>query len=244
MKFYKAKKTKMSPYSAKSYQNPWGRKKSFYYKIMKQIAFCIVIVLLVILIKHLNLPLTNKASQWIKTSLEKEMDIKKTATEIVQFAKKVPELSEKAIHVFSNSNEKKGSKVDFIPPIASGNIVSNYGENIDPISNRKTFQRGIDILVEKRYYIQAIKDGQIVEIQESNNLGKYIKVEHDNNTFSIYGNCSEILVKKGQQVKQGERIALVYPDAAGQVSHFHFELWKDGKIVDPMHYIQFDKREL
>ncbi len=234
----------MSPYSIKNYKNPWERKKSFYHRIMKQIALCIVIVLLVIFIKHLNLPLTNKASKWIKTSLEKEMDMKKAATEIVQLAKKVPEFSEKAIHVFSNSNVKQDSKADFIPPIASGNIVSNYGENIDPISNRKTFQRGIDILVEKRHYIQAVKEGQIVEIQESNNLGKYIKLEHDKNTFSIYGNCSEILVKKGQQVKQGERIALIYPDAADQVSHFHFELWKEGKIVDPMHYIQFDKKEL
>ena len=71
--FYKTRKTKMCPYSIKNYKIPWERKKSFYHRIMKQIALCIVIVLLVIFIKHLNLPLTNKSIEMDKnTLLERE----------------------------------------------------------------------------------------------------------------------------------------------------------------------------
>ncbi len=240
----KIKKPKTFQYSVRRYKNSIKKESKFYNKIIRQIALSIVIILLIIIIKHMNLPLTNKTSKLIKTSIQREVDIKRSAIEMINFAKKAPEISAKAIDVFANFDRKKNGEKDFVSPIESGNIVSDYGENTDPILNRKTFQRGIDILVGERQYVRAIKKGQIVEVQESKNLGKYIKLKHDQNTFSIYGNCSEILIKKGQQVKQGERIALIYPDSENKVSYLHFELWLEGKIVDPTNYIQFDKKAL
>jgi hypothetical protein len=71
------------------------KENSFYKKILKQIVFCIVIAMLVILIKTIHSPITNKTTAMIKISITKEMDVKKSIREAVRYAKKIPEMPEK-----------------------------------------------------------------------------------------------------------------------------------------------------
>lgn len=219
------------------------RKGNFYKKILKQIALSIIIVLLVILIKNINSPITNKAAEVMKTSLEEKTDIKKSLKQVIRYAKEIPQMPNKVVSVFNNFSGDKNEGMDFITPL-DGEIISNYGESIDPILKTKTFQRGIDILASKNRDIVAVASGKVVEIGESKSLGKYVKIEHDNGIFSFYGNCSEITVNKDYQVKQGEKIGAIGKDSENQTAYLHFELWIDGKVVDPMGYINFDKKIL
>ncbi|QXM05765.1 M23 family metallopeptidase [Crassaminicella indica] len=214
---------------------------SFYKKFLKQIVLCILIVLLVILMKNIHSPITNKTTEMIKISLTKEMDIKKSIRGVIKYAKEIPKMPEKVVNVFSDFSGKKDLQMEFAVPV-KGDIISDYGEKVDPISNIKTFQRGVDILIDKDKNIKAIADGEIIEIGEGKSLGKYVKVKHSHNIISLYADCSDIQVKKGQKVKKGEIIAKIYRHNTN--AYLHFELWVDGKVVDPEKYIPFDRKIL
>ncbi len=229
---------------SKAYNVHHYKKRPMYKTILKQIAWCILIVLLIIVIKNINLPMTNKTSNMIKTTLHKELDIKKFAQEIRIYIKRMPQVTDKVVNAFNDfTNKKNINTVSFLSP-ANGMVISKYGESIDPVFETKTFQRGVDISVQKGTNIIAVASGEIVEVGEGQSLGKYIKIKHSHNVFSIYGHCSEIKVVKGQRVKQGDRIAVMNKNENQDISYLHFELWVDGKIVDPMKYIDFNRRNL
>jgi len=67
-----------------------------------------------------------------------------------------------------------------------------------------------------------------------------VQVQHENNYLSIYKNNTRVLKKVGDEVKAGESIAIT-GDATGKKtgSQFYFELWKQGKPVDPEEVIIF-----
>ncbi|MFR9130066.1 MAG: peptidoglycan DD-metalloendopeptidase family protein [Alistipes putredinis] len=71
--------------------------------------------------------------------------------------------------------------------------------------------------------------------------GYLIEIQHSNNLISIYKNLSKSLVAKGQRIKRGGVIGSnteVLADG-GDAKIFEFELWSNGKPVDPESYIVF-----
>ena len=142
----------VNPYSvhnSKAYQN---KSKDFFNKTLRQVALCIILVLLVILIKNINTPWTDKTEALIKSSLVRELDIKKSFDRITRYAKEIPRIPNKVVSVFQSKEEPNQTSFNMNPPI-NGEIVSYFGENADPILNQKTFQRGIDILVSENQII-------------------------------------------------------------------------------------------
>jgi lipoprotein NlpD len=66
--------------------------------------------------------------------------------------------------------------------------------------------------------------------------GKLIVIKHDNNFNSVYAHNREILVKEGQNVTRGQRIAEL-GDTDADAPKLHFEIRKSGKPVDPARYL-------
>lgn len=100
---------------------------------------------------------------------------------------------------------------------------------------------GIDYQTDYDFDVIAILDGVIMSIKEDQNLGKIIEIKHNDNVISTYQSLSEIIVKEGDQVKQGDIIAKsgtsnIKKDLG---SHLHFELTINSKTVDPEDY--YDK---
>ena len=63
--------------------------------------------------------------------------------------------------------------------------------------------------------------------------GYAVVLEHGNGWQTLYAHCSQVLVKPGQQVRQGERIALVGSTGNSTGPHLHLELHKDGAFLNP-----------
>ena len=66
--------------------------------------------------------------------------------------------------------------------------------------------------------------------------GKLVIIKHDNTFLSVYAHNSNILVKEGQQVTKGQKIAEMGNTDTDQVK-LHFEIRQQGKSVDPMKYL-------
>ena len=100
---------------------------------------------------------------------------------------------------------------------------------------------GIDYQSDYDFDVVSILDGIVITVKEDQTLGKLIEIKHKDNIISSYQSLSEIMVKEGDEVKQGTLIgksgtANIQKDIG---SHLHFELTIDSKTVDPEEY--YDK---
>lgn len=119
----------------------------------------------------------------------------------------------------------------FYPPV-EGTI--NYGYS--PERNHW----GIDILAPKNTPIKAVSDGFVFFSDWTLETGNTVGIQHPNNVISFYKHNSALLKKAGSFVKAGEAIAIIGNTGThSDGPHLHFELWLDGRTVDPSRLIQF-----
>ena len=100
---------------------------------------------------------------------------------------------------------------------------------------------GIDYQTDYDFDVVAILDGIVITVREDQTLGKIVEIKHKDNIISSYQSLGEVLVKEGDEVKQGTIIGKsgtsnIQKDMG---SHLHFELTVDSKNVDPEEY--YDK---
>ena len=83
-------------------------------------------------------------------------------------------------------------------------------------------------------------DGVIIFAGFTIETGYVIYIQHENNLVSVYKHNSELLKNIGDKVKAGEAIAII--GNTGHLSygpHLHFELWHNGRALNPELYIDF-----
>lgn len=81
--------------------------------------------------------------------------------------------------------------------------------------------------------ISAVGPGKVIFSDQMKGLGRVIMVEHDDGYLSLYGNCSEIFKKIGDQVATGEQIATVGKSGQLGVSALYFEFRHDSQLISP-----------
>jgi murein DD-endopeptidase MepM/ murein hydrolase activator NlpD len=128
-------------------------------------------------------------------------------------------------------------KQKMVPPL-NGVITSKFGMRKHPLYQKDLFHYGIDIDGKKGENIVAAMDGEVVETGYNDTYGKYIKLKHQDDIYTFYAHCNEIMVKKGQQVKIKDVIAKVGDSGVVLGEHLHFEIWNKDKVLDPMKYIK------
>lgn len=82
----------------------------------------------------------------------------------------------------------------------------------------------------------ASDGGKVVEAA-AYSYGYYVLIDHGNGFKTRYAHCSKLNVKVGQRVAQGEYIADVGNTGNSYGAHLHFEIIKNGKLVNPLNYV-------
>lgn len=117
---------------------------------------------------------------------------------------------------------------------ADGKILANFNDN----GNSK----GMDIGGNAGQTVHAAASGKVVHTGSTlRGYGKLIIVKHNKSYFSVYAHNSQVLVKEGQAVVKGQKIAEMGNTDADRVK-LHFEIRRLGKPVDPLKYLPSDKQ--
>ena len=119
----------------------------------------------------------------------------------------------------------------FFTPV-KGTVINRF----DPVEKHY----GIDVVAAKNEAIKSTLDGTVVLSTWTYETGYVIAIQHSNNLFSLYKHNSALLKKEGNYVKAGEVIAII--GNSGETSsgpHLHFELWHNGKAINPLDYMIF-----
>ena len=112
-----------------------------------------------------------------------------------------------------------------------GTITSRYGEREETEIVSANHQ-GIDIGVNEGTTIVAAMTGKVSLVSDEGEYGTHIKIVNEDIT-TIYAHCSKILVKEGENIKKGQKIALSGNTGRTTGPHLHFEIRRDNRTVDP-----------
>ncbi len=98
---------------------------------------------------------------------------------------------------------------------------------------------GTDFISENVFDVVAVLDGSVTDVKEDETLGKVVEIKHDNGYISIYQSLSEVTVKKGDMITQGQVIGKSGTNELDKDmgNHLHFELCVNGQVVNPTLYL-------
>jgi murein DD-endopeptidase MepM/ murein hydrolase activator NlpD len=122
-------------------------------------------------------------------------------------------------------------------PVRKGWISSYYGMRNDPFTGKRSKHKGIDFAGKKGSDVIAVAAGVVTWAGERKGYGNLVEINHGRGYITRYGHNSEILVEIGGRVKQGEVIAAMGSTGRSTGPHVHFEVVRNGKIVNPAKYI-------
>ncbi len=120
-----------------------------------------------------------------------------------------------------------------------GWISSKYGWRIHPVKKKRLFHAGLDIAAPKGAPIRSVAPGKVTFVGNLGGYGNLVILSHADGMTTRYGHCSQILVKKGQNIKAGQIIAKVGMTGVATGNHLHFEVRKNGNTLNPANYIRF-----
>ena len=122
-------------------------------------------------------------------------------------------------------------------PILKGWMSSRYGRRTDPFTGRIAWHGGVDFAGKDGSDIVAVAAGVVTWSAERYGYGQLVEINHGNGYSTRYAHCKERLVKVGDIVKKGQIIALMGSTGRSTGPHVHFEVYKNGRAVDPAAYI-------
>lgn len=128
------------------------------------------------------------------------------------------------------------SKYEPIIPV-SGTVTSRYGTR-EPTEIISANHKGIDIGANTGTPIYASIAGTVTLVSDEGDYGTHVKIENED-ILTIYAHCSKILVKEGDKIKKGDKIALVGSTGNSTGPHLHFEVRRDNRTVNPEYIVDF-----
>ena len=128
---------------------------------------------------------------------------------------------------------------DFIWPVPSAftYISSYFGYRNAPINGASTYHEGIDIPVPVGTDVYASKAGTVVIAEYNTAMGYYIIIDHGGGYRTFYCHNTELIVKVGQSVQQGQVISHAGSTGYSTAAHLDFKVEVNGVKVDPLEYV-------
>jgi len=105
---------------------------------------------------------------------------------------------------------------------------------LNPVTGIVTPHNGVDFAVSRGTPVLSVGNGEVVIAKYSGSAGNYVAIRHGRQYMTAYMHLDKILVKPGQQVKQGDKIGLSGNTGRSTGPHLHFELHINNKPVNPL----------
>ena len=125
-----------------------------------------------------------------------------------------------------------------LPWPTDGKIVAAYGAQVHPRFGTRTFRNGVDIEAAQGTEVGAVHPGHVVYTGWFKGYGNLIILDHGHDYFTLYAHVAEILVREGDDVRQGQRIGTVGDTGSLMGPRLYFEVRYQGKPQDPEQWLR------
>ena len=125
-----------------------------------------------------------------------------------------------------------------LPWPTEGRIIAAFGAQVHPRFGTRTFRNGVDIEAGEGRDVAAVFAGHVVYTGWFKGYGNLIILDHDNEYYTLYAHVADILVKEGDDVRQGQRIGTVGDTGSLEGPRLYFEVRFQGKPQDPEQWLR------
>jgi len=122
-------------------------------------------------------------------------------------------------------------------PIPGAELTSTFGNRIDPFAHSHAFHAGLDFAARAGTPIVSAAGGIVAFAGFKRDFGWVVEIDHGNGLATRYAHASQLLVRTGEVVVPGDRIAMVGSSGRSTGAHLHFEVLRSGDHVDPRRYL-------
>jgi murein DD-endopeptidase MepM/ murein hydrolase activator NlpD len=122
-------------------------------------------------------------------------------------------------------------------PIDAPYPVSGFGWRIDPFSGRHAMHEGVDFAAPFGTPILAAAGGIVVTAELHPAYGNMVEIDHGQGLLTRYAHASKLMVKTGEVVKRGHKIAEVGSTGHSTGPHLHFEVREHGVAQNPTRFL-------
>lgn len=150
------------------------------------------------------------------------------------------EWSGKVLANVQNVLARPANPLAYLSAPSSGEIATNFGRRTDEKTKQEVLQSGIEYKSDFGDFVKAVGLGKVKKIGMDDKLGWFVIVAHGQDLESVYGYLGDVLVKEGERVSRGQKIARSGERPRDKESLFYFELREDGVAVDPLGRIKGD----
>lgn len=130
----------------------------------------------------------------------------------------------------SGVGQKRGG---IISPVAGARKTSGFGMRFHPLLGYNRFHRGVDYGAAYGSPIHAITGGLISFAGRNGGYGNHVRINHNSSLGSSYSHMSRIIVSAGARVSPGQIIGYVGSTGMSTGPHLHFEVYRNGVLVNP-----------
>lgn len=119
-------------------------------------------------------------------------------------------------------------------------ITSPFGWRVSPFNaSKRSYHTGIDLAIASGTPIYAARNGKVVAATYTNVYGNYVKIQHDDGYYTLYGHMTRSVVTSGQDVTTDTIIGYVGSTGQSTGPHLHFTLFKGSTTINPYNVLQF-----
>jgi murein DD-endopeptidase MepM/ murein hydrolase activator NlpD len=174
------------------------------------------------------------------TATQQEMSPEYLSQQLQHLGKVVADRNDKliALETMLMQNQLNRDLLPSISPVPSGFYSSNFGWRIDPFTGQSAMHEGVDYMVPEGTAITASAGGVVAYSANHPQYGNMVEIDHGNDIITRYAHASRLLVKVGQVVRSGEKIAEVGSTGRSTGSHLHFEVRYKGIAQNPVRFLQ------
>ena len=123
-------------------------------------------------------------------------------------------------------------------PVEGSWNASSFGWRIDPITGQQALHEGIDFIADVGTPVFAAAGGVVVFAEYHAQYGNMVEIDHGNDFITRYAHASKLLVKVGEVVRRGRKIADVGSTGRSTGPHLHFEVRYKGVPKNPARFLQ------
>jgi len=129
-----------------------------------------------------------------------------------------------------------------IPPVDAAYSASSYGWRIDPFNGMLAMHEGVDFPVDIGTPVFAAAGGVVIYSGPHPQYGFLVEIDHGNDFTTRYAHCSRVLVREGEVVQRGSKIAESGSTGRATGPHLHFEVRYRSVAQNPIRFLQATAR--
>ena len=119
-----------------------------------------------------------------------------------------------------------------------GRVVSKFGRHLHPVFKTVTLNEGVEIEAPLGSEVRSVFDGEILYEGWLRGYGRFLIIGHGSGYYTLYAHLSQVLVEKGEKVKEGEPVAILGETGSFSGPQLHFEVRKGKKKLDPLIWLK------